>query len=178
MALPRTVSGAVRTAGSGGLSLLELLVVLLVMSIMAALTVPMLSSTAANRLGWAACQVESDIIYAQTESMVHESDRRVLTFDTTHNRYSLATAAAPDTPLAHPVTGGPYTITFGDSNHPQLRGVSVSSYSLGGGSHLGFGLYGQLDQSTAATVTFAAGERHITVTIDASTGKVTIGHVR
>ena len=42
---------------------------------------------------------------------------------------------------------------------------------------LGFGLYGQLDQAAAATITLGCGGKTIVITVDATSEEATIGPV-
>ena len=64
----------------------------------------------------------------------------------------------------------------------QVLGVTVDSYALDTASEtndnkLGFGLFGQTDQTTDATITLRAGDNVITLTVNATTGEVSIGQV-
>jgi prepilin-type N-terminal cleavage/methylation domain-containing protein len=159
-------------AARAGLSLVEMLLVLLVMAIVAAMVIPVLRSTDSDRLQWAAIQLESDIVFAQAESFVRPDDRRVLVFDTALNRYFLAAESDPSVPLTHPITGRPHVVAYGRDDFQHMRGVSIQAYSLDGDNRLGFGHYGQLDQSTDATITLAIDGHTRTVTIQAATGFV------
>ena len=145
-----------------------------VLMILASVVVPMFRSTDAHKLSWAATQIESDIVFAQAESFVHADSPRLVIFNTAANRYSVVPEADPLTPLTHPVSGKPHAVTFGQGDFTHLSGVSIQSYALGGDDRLGFGLYGQLDQATDASVVLVAGEpsAKLTITIDSSTGRI------
>ncbi|MEO0474729.1 MAG: hypothetical protein AAF085_01990, partial [Planctomycetota bacterium] len=85
-------------------------------------------------------------------------------------------------PINHPDTGLPYTRSFGSSELQQLVGVTVDSYDLDTASEtndnkLGFGIYGQTDQTSDATITLRSGDNVIMLTVNATTGEVTIGQV-
>jgi len=139
---------------------------------LAGVAVPMFGSPQAYRLGWAATQLESDIVFAQAESFVHPDDRRLVVFDLEANHYSIATESDPLSAVTHPISGKPHIVTFGEGDFTHLSGVSIQSYALAGDDRLGFGAYGQLDQDSDATVVLAAGQATITVTVRSSTGGV------
>ena len=69
-------------------------------------------------------------------------------------------------------------MAFGLGRAAALGMVESQSVDLDGDDELGFGLYGQLDQTTAATITLAAGDATVTLTLDPATGEVTIGPIQ
>ena len=58
-----------------------------------------------------------------------------------------------------------------------MSGVTISSYSLNGDARLGFGLYGQLDQTSNATLTLSSGTHTVVITINATTGTPSVGTI-
>jgi len=166
-------------AHSAAFTLIELLIVVAIMAIIASLAVPMLKATDSSKLGAAAGVLVSDMEFAQAESITHSDSLRVVVFSTSvNNSYSLATAASTSTPITNPIGKLPYVVTFGQGAAAPLTGVTISSYSLNGDNILGFGMYGQLDQATNATVTLASGSNTITITLDATSGAATVGPVQ
>ena len=151
--------------------------VVLVVAIASALVVPMMANDDPTKLRAAAQQMSADIEFAQIESITHSDDVRVVVFDTTNHVYHLAAASDTATPITNPVGALPYSITFGTGSALTLNGVTIASVSVGGDDMFGFGPYGELDQTTDATVTLAAGGYTITITIDAVSGETTIGNV-
>lgn len=154
------------------------MVVVLVTAIASAVVVAKLGSTVEMRLRSAATLLAADIEYAQVESIAHADDTRVIVFDTATATYSLAASSAPKTPINNPIGNVPYTVTFGKDRAVNLTGVTLQSISVGGDTQLGFGAYGQLDQTANATITLACGANTITVTVDAATGQASIGSVK
>lgn len=154
------------------------MVVVLIMTIAAGLAVPLLKGSDESKLRAAAKMLTADLEYTQSESIAHGDALRVVVFDSAAGSYRVATAAAPATALTHPGDKQPYTTTFGAGRAASLSGVSISGYSLGGDAKLGFGMYGQLDQATAATITLASGSRTLTLTLDPITGVVTLGAIQ
>lgn len=163
--------------------MLELMIVVAVLAIAGAIALPMFSSTDATRLAAAARVLAADIDAARAESIAHGEDLRHLVFDNDNLTWHIAPASDTATPISHPDTGRPYTRTLGTRDLKQLEGVTINSYALDTASEtndnkLGFGLYGQLDQSADATITLSAGAATLTLTINATSGEVTIGQVQ
>jgi prepilin-type N-terminal cleavage/methylation domain-containing protein len=159
-------------------TLVELVIVTLITAICAALAAPLLGRSDTSRLRAAARMLVADLDYAQAESITHGEALRVVVFDQSAGSYRIATAAAPATAITNPADKQPYTTTFGTGRAMQLKGVSLFGYSLGGDNKIQFGLYGQLDQTTNATVTLASGARKLTITIDAVSGEASVGSVQ
>lgn len=160
-----------------GFTLIEVLIVTLIIAIAATLTVPMIGSTSTAKLRAAATILEADLAYAQVESMAHADDTRVLVFNSDKKTYHVAAASDTATPITNPIGNTPYTTTFGSSRAANLQGVTIDSHSLDGDNILGFGIYGQLDQTTDATITLLAEGKRIELTIDANTGEVTTSDI-
>jgi prepilin-type N-terminal cleavage/methylation domain-containing protein len=160
-----------------GMSVLELLVVLAIAAIAAALMLPQLGRTDAHKLRAAARLLQADLAWAQSESIAHGDDPRVVVFDTAAGRYHVAAKSQPALALAHPSGSGSYVVTYGSGPAADLAGVAISGLAAGGDSILGFGVLGQLDQSSPATIDLSAGELSLTVTADPDTGETTVSHI-
>lgn len=155
----------------------ELLIVILILGIAAGLVVPQMGQTASTKLVEAARLLAADLGEAQIESMSHGEDLRLVVFDPDNNAYQIAAASDPDTPITNPIGNTPYRVTFGSDRAGALTGVTIQNLSVGGDDKLGFGIYGQLDQTPDATITLACEGKTITLTVQASTGEVTISGV-
>lgn len=165
-----------------GVSMLELMIVVSILGIIGALALPMFTGTDATRLRAAANVLAADLDAARAESIAHGENLRLVVFDDTNHAWHIAAASDDTTPINHADTGQPYLRTIGTSGLKQLQGVTISAFDLDTASEtddnkLGFGLYGQLDQTTDATITLAAGSSTITLTVNAETGEVTIGEI-
>ena len=160
-------------------SLIELMIVISILAIASALLAPMLHNSDLGRLSGAAQMMAADLAYAQSESIAHADDLRLVVFDREHNTYRIAPASTPNTPITNPVGHLPYQTTFGQGRATHLAGITIQGYWLNGDDRIQFGAYGQLDQATAATVTLStAGGKRITLTIDPTTGEAAIGAVQ
>jgi len=162
--------------------MIELMIVVAVLGIIGAMAVPMFSATDATRLTSAASVLAADIDAARAESIAHSDDTRLIVFDNNDLTWHLAAASDTTTPINHADTGLPYSRTLGTSALQQLQGVTIESYDLDTASEtndnkLGFGIYGQTDQTRDATITLRSGQNRLTLTVNASTGEVTIGQV-
>ncbi len=160
-----------------GFTLIEIVIVVTIMGILAAMALPLLGQTNSTRLRSAAELLAADLAYAQVHSISHADDLCVVVFDLGSASYRLAAASAPATPLTNPVGKQAYTVTFGQGRARELAGIAIQSATVGDDLTLGFGMYGQLDQGTAAVITLTTGGRSITVSVDPVSGEVTIGDI-
>ncbi len=158
--------------------MIEIMVVVTVLSIASALVLPMFRDQGATQLRSAAKLLAADLDAAKVESLTHGDDPRVVVFNTTTHTYHLAAASDPTTPITNPFDRKPYAVTFGTGRAAALGMVDIQSVSLDGDDELGFGLYGQLDQTTPATITLAADDATLTLTLDPDTGETTIGPIQ
>ncbi len=169
--------GEATARSHAGFTLFELIVTVLVLAIIGALAAPRMTDAAPNRLREAAHLLAADIDFARTESLTHADDPRLIRFDTAGNRYHLAAASDPDTPIDDPLTRQPFVTVFGEGRGSHLAGVALDAVDVGGDDELGFGIYGQLDQPNDASVTMTAGGRRVTLTLHAASGAVAIGPI-
>lgn len=139
---------------------------------------PRLGSTDESRLRLAAGLIIADLEFTQSESIAHPDDLRRVSFNTSTAAWSILSASGNTTPITDPITRKPYATTFGNDRAATLKDVTIKTISVGGDSDLGFGVYGQLDQTAAATVTLACGARSVTITIDPITGEAAVGAIK
>lgn len=166
-----------RARHSAGLSLIELLIVVAILIVVAGLAMPMLGQTTTDRLAAAARLLAADLDFARVESIAHGDNPRVVVFNTATQSWHIAAASDPTTPITNPVGNIPYSTTFGVGRAAQLAGVTIQSVTVGGDNQLGFGIYGQLDQTTTAAITLACNSRTVTISIDPISGEPSIGAV-
>ena len=157
-----------------GFTLVELLIVIMIMAIAAAVAMPMMGETDSTRLTCAARLLVADLDFAKMESITHADDPRVVVFDQGTHSYHIAASSAPSTPITNIIANQPYTVQFGTGRAAKLTGVTIQSYSLDGDNQLEFGSFGQLDQTTTATITLQAGSATITVQIDPISGEALV----
>ena len=158
-------------------TLIEMMIVVLIVSIIGAMAVARMGDTSVTQLRSAASLLVADLGFAQVESIGHAADLRVVVFDVAGNSYHIASASSSETPITHPISKAPYEVRFGEGAAHALTAVSISTLSVGGDAQLQFGVYGQLDQATAATVTLITESHSVTITIHPVTGEATIGDI-
>lgn len=162
--------------------MIEIMIVVAVLGIIGAVALPMFAGNDATRLRSAANVLAADLDAARAESIAHGEDLRFVVFDADGVTWHIAPASDTTTPINHTDSGLPYTRTLGEKELKQLLGVTITAYSLDTASEtnddkLGFGLYGQTDQASDATITLSSGGSNLNLTINATTGEVTIGDI-
>jgi prepilin-type N-terminal cleavage/methylation domain-containing protein len=162
---------------SGAFTLVEILIVLVIMGIAATIVVPRLGDTDTSRLRAAAQLLIADLEYTQYESITHPGDTRLMVFDRLNPGYHIATSSRPGVPITDPIGSRTYLRRFGEGSASLLKDVTIAGLSLDGDRRLGFGRYGQLDQSTAAVITLGAGGHTVAITVDAFSGEIVVGEI-
>ena len=160
------------------LTLVEIAVTVTCMAIAAVIVIPAISDRSGERLRGAAQVFIADLEFAQSQSMSHGDNPRVIAIESDNAGYRIATKSDPATAVKDPATAGPYVRRFGAAGAAALGGVRVKAHTFGSDNRLGLGVLGQLDQTTAAAITFECGSRSIVVTIDPTTGEATAGAVQ
>lgn len=172
---------ALKPPGASGkhkaFTFIEVMIVLTILAIAVVLAVPMFSQTDVSKLRGAARLLQADLGFAQIESVSHGDDPRVMVFDTVNHRYHIAAASDSATPITNPADGAPYVLEFGLGRAAGMDGVTISSLSVGGDDQLQFGIYGELDQSTPATMTLSLGGKSVTITVDPDTGDTSVSDI-
>jgi len=172
------ISGSFILAGRrrrpGGFTIVELLIVVVIAGIIAAMALPMMAGTDSTRLAAAARLLIADLGFAQIESIAHGDDPCVVVFDTATNSYRITSSSDTATAITNPADNRPYVTQFGQGRAAEMNGVTIEAYSLGGDDQLGFGIYGQPDQTSPATITLAAGTSTLTITVDPGDGEATV----
>ncbi|MEQ9452958.1 MAG: prepilin-type N-terminal cleavage/methylation domain-containing protein [Phycisphaeraceae bacterium] len=157
-------------------TLVELLLVITIIGVIMGMAAPMLRGSDASRIRDAARLLAADLDLARSESIAHFDNPRRLVIDDDNLGYHI-TYGDGSTPITDAITKTPYTIRFGTGRAAELASVSIASHNLGSPPHIEFGIYGQTNLPADATITLAASNYRITLTIDAGSGDIYLGQV-
>jgi prepilin-type N-terminal cleavage/methylation domain-containing protein len=173
-----------------GFSLVELLIVITVMGIVAALAMPSVNPGTHERLQGAAQVIAGDLAYARGLAVANNSSYR-FTFDTKNNRYTLAHSGVnaafnvlPPSPF-HSSADSPTQDIFDLNTLPSLGGgAQLCADGTAGSSPapvttLEFGPLGQTTATDPTAIWLTAGvgtvARYISVSVNPVTGLATVG---
>ncbi len=158
--------------------MLELMIVLAIMAIAAAIVVPIASSAGSMRLRAAVNMVAADLEYAKSMS-ISRGQRYSVVFDSVNEEYRIVDSN--EATISHPVRMGDYVVSF--RNDSRLSGVEIVSAGFDGVSTVGFDYLGIPYSVPAAgpaqlvgagVVRMRAGGTERTVSVEPVTGYITI----
>ena len=159
-------TAARRSAGAAAFTLIELMIVIVILGISAAVVVPLavdardLQATSAARI------VTSDLQYAQNTAIAFQ-DPVIVQFQTGVETYRLLDSSWST--LTNPVTKDPYVVDF--RSRDGFGDVDIVSANFGGFAYFQYDEMGA--PSNAGTVTVRSGSHVYTIDVAAATGKVT-----
>ena len=167
-------------------TLLELLAVVAILGISAALLIPSMSQTGVLRVQAAVRTIVSDLTFAQSDAVAFQ-ERRAVIFDTQHSTYRIVavpgtTIDADHNTLYDPTkTGGLYIVNFNDD---VFGGSRITTAEFDGGNTLIFdGMGGPVasassdDPGTGGTITVVGSDSTFRITVDAFTGRISASKV-
>lgn len=149
-----------------GFSLLELLVVIIILAIAAAIVIPNVSGAKGIEAMSAARIITSDLQYAQNVAITYQNPVTV-TFNPAGESYSLSNTSGP---LIHPMTKEAYSTSFGSQS--DFESVDIVSANFAGNSSVSFDELGT--PNNAGTVTVQAGSYAYQISVAVATGRVTV----
>lgn len=155
-------------------TLIEMMLVVIVIGIFAALAVPYAGSASQSQLPAAMRILEADIAFAQAHAITHQDNPCVIVFDLDKNTYRIALVSMPEIALTHPGDNQPYEVKYGKGRVTSLPGITLNFVDVGEDNQLAFGSLGQLDQTTPATITLTDGRAKMSIALDPITGLGTI----
>ena len=153
----------------GGFTIVELLVVMLILAIVAAIVVPSVGNTSDMRATAATRLIAADLQYAQNMAVTHQEPVGVEFFPD-GEYYQLSNTSGP---LIHPMTKTAYTVNF--ASQDEFGKLDIVSADFDGGSKVTFDELGAPDNSGSVTV--KSGVSTYRIDVAAATGKVTVTYV-
>lgn len=164
-----------------GFTLIEVLVVVGIMALVAAMVVPQMMTAGQLGVQAAARMVISDILYAQNEAVVRQSPRKIM-FDAVNNRYQVARTDSDGNDVVlnaqwRVASGGDTTQLITDfARDSRFQGVVLENASFGGNPSLTFDELGAPSSGGSVDLVFRNDVRY-RVTITPFTGRVTVARV-
>ncbi|MBU0503671.1 MAG: prepilin-type N-terminal cleavage/methylation domain-containing protein [Candidatus Omnitrophica bacterium] len=155
-----------------GLTIIELIMVIIIIGILAVLALPRFDSFYEIKLNGAVKKVISDIRYAQQIAISHHTDYRVNFSGNSYNVRRVSDGAYAISPF----TRGDLTINF--NTDQQYKGITISGPNFAGTTDLRFNWLGNPQGGTggnltiAGQVTFSYQGNSLTIYVEPGTGRV------
>ena len=147
------VVSARRGAAARGFTLIEILVVVVILGIAAAIVVPAIGSRSDLKATSAARMLMADLIYAQNRSIAQQKTHYVR-FDKTTESYEVLEEISPATVITHPVELGPFIVVLGPNGpSSSIKDVEIDDAVFDGKNILAFDELGTPYAYDAATKT-------------------------
>ena len=167
-----------------GFTLVEILVVVVILGITAAVVVPQIGSRDDLRTTSMARVLMSDLLYAQNRAVTLQRVQYVR-FDPEAEVYEVMESFAPPVVIQHPVDKKVFRVLLGAGRSDDLRTVTLDTVNLNGHPVIAFDELGtphSYDPSTGARtplaapgeVTLASGEYRMTIRIEPFSGELTV----
>jgi len=158
-----------------GYTLVELLIVMAILGLAAAMVVPAMIRPGQFTIQAAARMVIADILYAQSEAIAHQQDRKLI-FNETANRYHLTDAQGNVLSVSWKsggADGANYIVSFANDN--RFTGVRLDNVDFAGESTLTFDDHGAPLQGGTLDLVFE--NKRYRVSVAPFTGRVTVAPV-
>lgn len=156
-----------RAHRSGGYTLVEVLMVVMIMGIAAAMVMPRMKGTNAFTAEGALRAIIADLAYAQNDAVALQQGRRVV-FDVENNQLKITDDN--DNSIEAPWLGGSYVIDL--SSNPQYGGVQIESVDFDDETTLRFDDMG--GPSAGGTIRVRSEELYFDIVIAPLTGRTSV----
>lgn len=151
-----------------GFTLVEILIVVIILGIAAAVIIPQIGSRSDLKAAAAARAIMADLVYAQNRSIAMQKMLYVQ-FDVSGQSYSALSSVSPKTVLQHPISKGDYQIKFGSNGTNGVGDATLVSANFDGNAVIGFDEMGSPYgvSATGAAVQLSIGK----IQVKSGTGK-------
>jgi prepilin-type N-terminal cleavage/methylation domain-containing protein len=174
-----------------GFTLMEVMAVLVIMGILAAMIVPQLAPSDDLTTQAAARTLVADLLYAQNLAIATGGTSKVYISFTTATTgssggYSIYSAQPFTSPVTNPTNNKPYTVTYSSETANGLSNVQLESLNLDNSANtvLAFDSLGEPYACTTSgtpvalantgTITLQCGQQEVTLSIEPDTGIVSL----
>ncbi len=171
-----------------GFTLVEILTVVVILGIAAAVIVPQMGSRGDLKAAAAARLLMADLIYAQNRAISTQSKHYVVFNTTSPQSYRIVTNMTPLTDIPQPITkASQYLVTVGPSGTPGLGEISLGTVSFEGKTTLAFDELGvpyyydpgsntttALSTSGGSTIQVKCENFTLTVSVEPYTGEIKV----
>ena len=163
----RQVSQRVLRGASGGFTVIEILIVVVILAIAAMTAIPMMSSAGGVQIRSAANMIAADLEYAKSMAISRQKMYAVV-FDKSTESYQIED---PNGVVYHPVKKGfKYTVNF--SSDGRLSKVDITDVNFNSGEAVEFDYLGSPDNG--GIISLRAGGTAMTITVESVTGFISI----
>ncbi len=135
---------------------IELMIVLVVVAIISVVAMSDGDTNEKEQARQASLRFSGDVAYARSLAIARPDDPVIIKVDEEGNRYWLAHASAPATPITHHRTGEPYIVSFGEGGTTAFDEVEIAGCDFDGGDVLTFDGVGDVEQGDAAVLYLSA----------------------
>lgn len=153
--------------------LVDLAISLLIIGIFLMAVIPTVRPEEHVSLIAASSVLAADIEYAQSATLAAPGDPTVVRFGLDGDRYWLALASDPETPIPRPNSSDPYETVFGEGNAENLWSLSFSLVDVQDAT-IEFDAFGRLTQAEDPRVGLTNESGTLVVRVRAATGSVSV----
>lgn len=165
-------------------TLVEILAVVIIVGIAAAVVVPQIGTRNDLKASAAARTIMSDLIWAQNRAIATQQVHYVKFSLIGDGQYSLLSSVSPETLLTHPVNKTVYAVIFGEAGTSQMEQVKLNRAAFDGKTILAFDALGEpfactstgtrAALSAAGEIEVGAGTYAMTIRIEPYSGEISV----